>query len=190
MEHYITFKSLVAEHGKETAEKLRETKRLKQQLEGDAYPDCPHHMNHPDFGDDEDSQLHPNPVEPGVSCVLFFCSRPWSPKMHAGWPGPSPSPNFFVLRCWNLLSGSSCSKDWLWLLCSETFSPDNHRSRHPWDVKLVRARTTVNDGHVYSIHGLLALGAAAAVSAAFSQIIMSITAIVGDSLRRPAMSFT
>ena len=110
--------------------------------------------------------------------------------MHAGWPGPSPSPNFFVLRCWNLLSGSSCSKDWLWLLCSETFSPDNHRSRHPWDVKLVRARTTVNDGHVYSIHGLLALGAAAAVSAAFSQIIMSITAIVGDSLRRPAMSFT
>ena len=71
MEHYITFKSLVAEHGKETAEKLRETKRLKQQLEGDAYPDCPHHMNHPDFGDDEDSQLHPNPVEYIISLLSF-----------------------------------------------------------------------------------------------------------------------
>ena len=51
-EIYVQYKDLVKAHGPEKADELRIQKRLKQQMEGDAYEGCPHHLDHPDFGKD------------------------------------------------------------------------------------------------------------------------------------------
>ena len=52
-ESYVTFRDLVTRHGKENAEKLRSEKKEAQSKTGDAYPEVPHWMVHPDFKDNE-----------------------------------------------------------------------------------------------------------------------------------------
>ena len=52
-EEYKTFKDLKKEHGQENAEKLRQSKKEAQSKHGDAYPEVPHWMLHPDFPDQE-----------------------------------------------------------------------------------------------------------------------------------------
>ena len=52
-DEYVTFRDLVLRHGQENAEKLRSSKKEAQRTSGDAYPEVPHWMTHPDFKDDE-----------------------------------------------------------------------------------------------------------------------------------------
>ena len=52
-EEYQTYRDLKTAHGEENADKLRRTKKEAQSKYGDAYPDVPHWMVHPDWPDQE-----------------------------------------------------------------------------------------------------------------------------------------
>ena len=54
---YKRYKDLLAEHGKENAERLRAEKKAKQSALGDAYENVPWWYAHPDFADLEETRL-------------------------------------------------------------------------------------------------------------------------------------
>ncbi|CAE7355079.1 unnamed protein product, partial [Symbiodinium necroappetens] len=55
---YKRYKDLVAEHGKENADRLRAEKKAKQAALGNAYENVPWWYTHPDFADLEDYELY------------------------------------------------------------------------------------------------------------------------------------
>ena len=55
---YKRYKDLVAEHGKDNADRLRAEKKAKQSALGDAYENVPWWYAHPDFGDLEETRLN------------------------------------------------------------------------------------------------------------------------------------